>query len=119
MALREASEAYLERVSLYFRKLLGELADLQVTHGGPILLPGGGARATRHVYSGAVVKAILGLLGHEASFGRAYNLAQDETPSLRELLGALAALIGAAPRFVEIDAEAVRGAGLGRDGSRL
>ncbi len=38
VALREASEAYLERVSLYFRKLLGELADLQVTHGGPILL---------------------------------------------------------------------------------
>src|SRR5262249_9850000 len=30
--------------------------------GGPILLPGGGARVTRHVYSGAVVKAILGLL---------------------------------------------------------
>jgi nucleoside-diphosphate-sugar epimerase len=69
--------------------------------GGPILLPGGGARVTRHVYSGAVVKAVLGLLGREASFGRAYNLAQDETPSLRELLGTLARLVGADPRFVE------------------
>ncbi|MHC4612066.1 MAG: beta-galactosidase [Planctomycetota bacterium] len=37
-ALREANEPFLERVSLYFRKLLGELADLQVTNAGPILL---------------------------------------------------------------------------------
>ena len=80
--------------------------------GGPILLPGGGARVTRHVYSGAVVKAILDLLGREASFGCAYNLAQDETPSLRELLGALASLVGAAPRLVDVSAEAVREAGL-------
>jgi len=80
--------------------------------GGPILLPGGGARVTRHVYSGAVVKAILGLLGREASFGRAYNLAQDETPSLRELLATLARLVGAPAPLVEIDAESVRKAGL-------
>ncbi|MHC4208093.1 MAG: beta-galactosidase [Planctomycetota bacterium] len=37
-ALREANEPFLERVSLYFRKLLGELTDLQVTNDGPILL---------------------------------------------------------------------------------
>jgi nucleoside-diphosphate-sugar epimerase len=80
--------------------------------GGPILLPGGADRVTRHVYSGAVVKAILGLLGSEASFGRAYNLAQDETPTLGELLAALAELVGASPRFVDADAEAVRSAGL-------
>ena len=36
--LREANGPFLERVGLYFRKLLGELADLQVSHGGPILL---------------------------------------------------------------------------------
>jgi nucleoside-diphosphate-sugar epimerase len=80
--------------------------------GGPVLLPGGGARVTRHVYSGAVVRAILGLLGQEASFGRAYNLAQDETPSLRELLGTLASLLGAPGRLVDVSAEAVRAAGL-------
>ncbi len=38
VALREANEPFQERVSLYFRKLLGELADLQVTHGGPLIL---------------------------------------------------------------------------------
>ncbi len=36
--LREANEPFLERVGLYFRKLLGELADLQVSSDGPILL---------------------------------------------------------------------------------
>ncbi len=36
--LRQANETFLERVSLYFRKLLGELVDLQVTTGGPIIL---------------------------------------------------------------------------------
>lgn len=38
IAVREGNEAFLERVNVYFRKLLGELADLQVTRGGPILL---------------------------------------------------------------------------------
>ncbi len=80
--------------------------------GGPLLLPGGGARLTRHVYSGTVVKTILGLLGQEAAFGRAYNLAQDETPSLRELLATLAALVGADARFVDVTADSVRAAGL-------
>ena len=80
--------------------------------GGPILLPGGGDRVTRHVYSGAVVAAILGLLGNERSFGRAFNLAQDETPTLGELLTELAALLGAKSRFVDVSPEAVRAAGL-------
>ena len=38
VVLREANEPFLERVSLYFRKLFGELGDLLVTNGGPILL---------------------------------------------------------------------------------
>jgi hypothetical protein len=36
--LREASEAYLDRVGRYFRRLLGELVDLMATKGGPIIL---------------------------------------------------------------------------------
>ncbi|MHC4416454.1 MAG: beta-galactosidase [Planctomycetota bacterium] len=38
VGLREASEQFLERVSLYFRNLLGQVSDLQVDTGGPILL---------------------------------------------------------------------------------
>lgn len=38
VALRQANEPFLERVSLYFRKLLNELSGLQASDGGPILL---------------------------------------------------------------------------------
>ena len=38
IVLRESNELFLEHVSRYFRKLLGEIADLQATQGGPILL---------------------------------------------------------------------------------
>ena len=38
MIVRERNEPFLERVSLYYRKLLAELSDLQVTDGGPIIL---------------------------------------------------------------------------------
>jgi nucleoside-diphosphate-sugar epimerase len=94
----------------HFRRL--ERYLVRLLDGGPLILPGGGAHPTRHVYSGSVVKAILGLLGDARSFGRVYNLAQDETPTLRELLEALAAALGARPRFVELDRDVVRGAGL-------
>jgi nucleoside-diphosphate-sugar epimerase len=80
--------------------------------GGPILLPDGGGRVTRHVYSGALVRALLQLLGREASFGRAFNLAQQETPTLSELLATLAALLGASPRIVEPARPKLEAAGL-------
>jgi hypothetical protein len=38
IALRESNELLLERINIYFRKLLGQLEDLQATKGGPILL---------------------------------------------------------------------------------
>jgi nucleoside-diphosphate-sugar epimerase len=80
--------------------------------GGPILLPGGGDGPTRHVYSGSVVKAIVALLGRPETFGEAYNLAQDETPTLRELLTLVAERLGATPRLVDVPRERVREAGL-------
>jgi nucleoside-diphosphate-sugar epimerase len=80
--------------------------------GGPILLPGGGDGLTRHVYAGSVVKAILALLGRAETFGEAYNLAQEETPTLRELLALVAERLGSRPRFVEVPRETVRAAGL-------
>ena len=58
------------------------------------------------------MKAILALLGRSETFGQAYNLAQDETPTLRELL----TLVGRAARGAAASggrpAERIRGAGL-------
>jgi nucleoside-diphosphate-sugar epimerase len=59
-----------------------------------------------------VVKAILALLGREEAFGQAYNLAQDETPTLRDLLTLVAERLGAQARLVDVPAERVRAAGL-------
>jgi nucleoside-diphosphate-sugar epimerase len=80
--------------------------------GGPVLLPGGGAQRVRHVYSGAVARAIAAWLGREQTFGQAYNLAQDETPTLAELLHELAAALGAPDRLVAVSEEQFRASGL-------
>lgn len=94
----------------HLRRLEGYLWRL--LDGGPVLLPDGGDRPTRHVYSGSVARAILGLLGVERSFGQAYNLAQDETPTLGELLMLLAERLGAPARLVPVPAGEIREAGL-------
>jgi nucleoside-diphosphate-sugar epimerase len=94
----------------HFRRL--ERYLWRMLDGGPVLLPDGGGRVTRHVYSGSVVKAILGLLGRAEAHGQAYNLAQDETPTLRELLALVAERLGAPARLVDVPAARVRAAGL-------
>jgi beta-galactosidase len=38
LVVREGNEPFLERVSRYFRRLLGDVADRQATRGGPVLL---------------------------------------------------------------------------------
>jgi nucleoside-diphosphate-sugar epimerase len=84
----------------------------RVLDGGPILVPDGGGHRLRHVYSGDVVRALVGLLGNERTFGRAYNLCQDETPTLAELLTRLAEALGAPARLVPIPAPELEKAGL-------
>ena len=94
----------------YHRRLEGYLWRL--LDGGPLILPDGGDRPMRHVYGGAVARAIASLLGRRATWGEAYNLAQDETPTAREMLAIAAELLGAPPRFVPVPAPAVEAAGL-------
>ncbi len=95
----------------HFRRL--ERYLWRMLDGGPVLLPGGGDRATRHVYSGSVVRAIVGMLGRADTHGQAYNLAQDETPALAELLTLTAERLGAKGlRLAPVPATAVRAAGL-------
>jgi nucleoside-diphosphate-sugar epimerase len=94
----------------HFRRL--ERYLWRMLDGGPVLLPDGGSRLTRHVYSGSVVKAILALLGRADTHGQAYNLAQDETPTLGDLLTLVAEQLGAPSRLVDVPADRVRAAGL-------
>jgi nucleoside-diphosphate-sugar epimerase len=94
----------------YHRRLEGYLWRL--LDGEPVLLPDGGRTPTRHVYSGSVARAVARVLGNPATFGQAYNLAQDETPSLADILAMLAEILGASARFVEAPSARIAGAGL-------
>jgi len=94
----------------HFRRL--ECYLWRLLDGGPLLLPGGGEHRVRHVWSASVVAAILGLLGRRTTFGEAYNLAQQETPTLRELLLMVAETLGAEARLVAVEEDRLRSAGL-------
>ena len=85
----------------------------RILDGGPLLLPDGGEQPVRHVYSGDVARAISGLLGKPQTFGEAYNLCQEEMPSLRQLLSLLAGLLGARPDLRNIPGAALRASGIG------
>jgi nucleoside-diphosphate-sugar epimerase len=54
--------------------------------GGPLLIPDDPGLPVRHVYGEDVVRAIGLCLGKEKAIGRAYNLGQNETLSLRDFL---------------------------------
>jgi nucleoside-diphosphate-sugar epimerase len=94
----------------YHRRLEGYLWRL--LDGGPIILPDGGERPIRHVYGAAVARAVAELLGRAETFGEAYNLAQDETPTLHEMLAMAAEILGAAPAFVPLLRSDIEAAGL-------
>lgn len=84
----------------------------RILDGGAVLLPDGGAYLTRHIYSGDVVRAIVGLLGNGAAFGEAYNLSQDRAPTLGEFVMLLARSVGAPPRLVPIPSKDLIEAGI-------
>jgi nucleoside-diphosphate-sugar epimerase len=94
---------HLRRIERYLWRILD---------GGPVILPDGGTRPTRHVYSGAVARAIVSLLGQERTFGQAYNLSQDEMPTVAQLAGTLIELLGSPARVLGVPAERIREAGL-------
>jgi len=90
----------------------------RILDNGPLLVPDGGGGRLRQVYSGAVVSALLRVLGDRATFGQAYNVCQEETPTLAELLVMLADLLGAPARLVAVPATEMEGAGSSRASPR-
>jgi nucleoside-diphosphate-sugar epimerase len=84
----------------------------RVLDGGPVILPDGGAQRVRHVYGADVARAIAAMLGSSATFGRAFNLAQDETPTLAELVAIIADALGAPTRIAALPSERIVAAGL-------
>ncbi|MBK9266884.1 MAG: NAD-dependent epimerase/dehydratase family protein [Polyangiaceae bacterium] len=79
--------------------------------GGPIIVPDGGMHPVRHVYAGEVARLLVELLGRESSFGEAYNVCQREAPSLSELVGMLAQILGSRSKLVPIETPDIVAAG--------
>lgn len=94
----------------YYRRIEGYLWRL--LDGAEVLLPDGGDAPMRHVYSEDVARAVAGMLCNERTYGQAYNLAQDEAPTLRNLLEHMAWRVGAAPKLVPVTAAEVEAEGL-------
>ncbi len=67
---------------------------LRMSDGGTLLIPDDPGLPLRHVYGEDVVRAILASLANSESIGRAYNISQDETLSLREFLDLTAGMAG-------------------------
>lgn len=83
----------------------------RILDGGPLVVPRAGGIA-RHVYSGAVIRAIVKLIDDPPRAGQAFNLAQAEQPTVRELVERIAGRLGARPDVIELPAEALEEAGL-------
>ena len=94
----------------YFRRVESYL--WRVLDGGPVLLPEGGLARTRHVYGAEVARFLAAILGRPVTYGRAFNLAQEETPTLADLVANLAALTGSRSEIVAVADDALGAAGL-------
>src|SRR5258708_35299798 len=75
-----------ERIRNYLRR---------VQDGGPILIPDDGNLPCRHVYVEDVARTVADVIESGKGRGRAFNLSQDETVSLEEILGLIAEMAGA------------------------
>lgn len=93
-----------------FRRIEGYLWRL--ADGAPVLVPDGGAHLVRHVYAGEVARFAVGILGRADTFGEAFNLAQEETPTLVQLLGTLRDLMGSTSALVDAPLDALHAEGL-------
>jgi nucleoside-diphosphate-sugar epimerase len=67
---------------------------LRLKDGGPILAPETPNYRLRHIYSGDVVTALMGLIHTGKGKGRAYNISQNETLTLDDFLDTLANVMG-------------------------
>lgn len=94
----------------YLRRLEGYLWRL--LDGGPVILPDGGPQPLRHVYGGEVARFLADVIGRAETFGEAYNVAQEEAPTLAELVGVVREQLGSAAPVVAVPSAAIRAAGL-------
>lgn len=85
---------------------------LRMSDGGPQLIPDDPGLPLRHVYGEDVVRAIQLCLCDLKTIGRAYNISQEETLSLREFLDLTTQIEHAKPQIVEFPRDLLNSAKL-------
>ncbi len=82
--------------------------------GGPLLLPEGGTRPVRFLWSEDLARALVRLLEDPPPASPAFNLAQPDVIPLRSFLELAARAAGFTPRFVDASFEEIDAAGIER-----
>ena len=83
----------------------------RMADGRPILVPGDGSRRMQFVYVNDLVEACLAAMERPAAVGRAFNVANPAPITQEELVRALAAAAGVAPRIVHVPRDRIVAAG--------
>lgn len=76
---------------------------LRIQDGGPILIPDVPNYPLRHIYVKDVVQAIKNLIETGVGKGKAYNISQDETISLKDFLGIVSEYVGKTVNIIEVE----------------
>ncbi len=85
----------------------------RIMSGGPIILPEGGLNTWGFLWVDDVAEVITTNLGNISSLGRAYNLAQREAISLRQLVERAACLLEVKPQILSLPSAWLDAVGLG------
>jgi nucleoside-diphosphate-sugar epimerase len=94
----------------HYNRIYGYLLRLQ--DGGPIVIPEEPGLPVRHVYGEDVVQAIARLAADDVGKGRAYNIGQDETLSLKQFLEMLAEVAHRPLKIARVPRAELEGQGL-------
>ncbi len=95
---------YTRRADAYLERLLT---------GGPLILPEGGLNSWGFLWCDDVAEVVCTSLGKAATVGRAYNLAQQEALSVRQLVERAASCLGREAQLLSLPADWLRAVGLG------
>lgn len=83
--------------------------------GGPLLMPDGGVKLTRHLWAEDAARALVQLAEGPTPREAVYNLAQPDLVSLRDLASLIADVLGVTPAFVDLSWSELEAAGLPPD----
>ncbi len=81
---------------------------IRITDGKPLILPDGGMNIATHVYQEDIVRALSSNLMNSTSYGKAYNLAQEEYLSLRDFVLKAAEVIDRKIEIVDIPSKILK-----------